>query len=81
MKTIKAVYAHTLWQKTIGLLGKERLFPLIIKTRWGIHTFGMKKPIDVIIVHNNKVVVLKENLSPQRIFVWNPFYQTVVELP
>ena len=54
----------------------------MIETRFGIHTFGLKYPIDVLILDNgNKVVFLKKNLMPWRIFLWNPIYDKVLELP
>lgn len=69
-------------QKTIGLLGKTEPESVFFTTRFGIHTFGMKFPIDVVILNKqNQVVTIKENLQPKRIFLWNPKYNNVVELP
>ncbi len=69
-------------EKIIGLIGQEKSHSLFIKTHFGIHTFGLKFPIDVLILNNeNRVVSLKKNLKPKRIFVWNPIYEKVVELP
>lgn len=74
--------AQTFWDKIKGLLGKTSPICLIIKTRFGIHTFGMKFPIDVIVLSNtNKVIKTKKHLEPNRIFVWNIKYSTVIELP
>lgn len=81
MITIKAVHAKTFWQKTIGLIGKNTLQPLFLQTHWGIHTFGMRQSLDIIIFRKNTVVVFKENLKPNRIYLWNPKYQDVLELP
>ena len=54
----------------------------MLKTHFGIHTFGLKFPIDILILNNNnKVVSIKENLKPNKIFLWNPIYEKVVELP
>jgi uncharacterized membrane protein (UPF0127 family) len=68
--------------KIIGLIGKEKPEPLMIKTHFGIHTFGVKFPIDIIILNNENIVKsIKKNLKPNRIFLWNPAYEKVLELP
>lgn len=68
--------------KVIGLIGKKKPVSLLIKTRFGIHTFGLKFPIDVLILDKkNKIVSLKKSLKPNRIFLWNPLYEKVLELP
>ena len=55
---------------------------MLLKTRFGIHTFGMKYTIDVLVLDKqNRVIALKENLKPNRIFLWNFNYETVLELP
>jgi len=74
--------AENLKEKVQGLIGKDKSYALMIKTRFGIHTFGLKFPIDVLILNNeNKVVSIKENLKPNRIFLWNPMHKKVIELP
>ncbi len=74
--------ANKFLDKTLGLLKKDSNSCLVIKTRFGIHTIGMKNPIDILILdRKNKVARLKENLSPQRIFIWNPKLDTVLEIP
>jgi len=74
--------ARSLKEKIQGLIGKNKPFALMIRTRFGIHTFGVKFPIDVLILDGkNKVVVIKENLKPNRFFLWNPIYGKVIELP
>jgi uncharacterized membrane protein (UPF0127 family) len=82
MHNIKAVHLETHREKMIGLLGKDKAIPIYFKTHFGIHTFGMKFPIDVLILDDtNKVVKKVENLSPNRIFIWSPVYERVLELP
>ena len=67
--------------KSKGLINKPKPDNIFFKTRWGIHTFGLKFPIDVIITDkNNKVVALRKNLKPNNIFIWNPRYENVLEL-
>ncbi|MCL5432609.1 MAG: DUF192 domain-containing protein [Patescibacteria group bacterium] len=69
-------------EKTIGLLNNKKAIPVLIKTRFGIHTFGLKFPIDVLVLDkNNKVVKISNNLKQNRIFLWNPLFSNVIELP
>lgn len=77
-----AVLARSFVAKNIGLLTYKHPTAMILNTRWGIHTFGMRYPIDVVILDsNNNVVKIKTALKPNRIFLWNPQYKTVLELP
>jgi len=65
-----------------GLIGEKNQKAIVFKTRFGIHTFLLRFPIDVIILDKNKkAVILKKELKPNSIFVWNIKYDTVVELP
>lgn len=74
--------AKTFSQKIRGLIGSPKPYPLLLQTRWGIHTFGMRYAIDVIVVDKeNTIVKIKQNLKPNKIFLWNPRYTTVIELP
>lgn len=69
-------------ERAIGLIGSKKPKSILFETRFGIHTFFMKFPIDVIILDDNKkVVAIKESLKSNRIFMWNPKYKTVIELP
>lgn len=64
-----------------GLMWKkpESVF---FKTRFGIHTFGMRYPIDVVILDKtDRIRNMQENLAPNKFFLWNPFWDKVVELP
>lgn len=84
MKTIniKARILGSFLEKTTGLMGKRRIEPVLLRTRFGIHTFGLKFPIDVLILDDkNKIINLKNDLKPNRIFIWNPKYKNVLELP
>ena len=70
------------FKKIIGLIGKEKSEIVIFKTRFGIHTFFLKFPIDLIIASkNNKVVLIKKSEKPKRFVFWNPKYNKVIELP
>lgn len=82
MHKISATYLQTLVSAMVGLIGAETPYPVYFKTRWGIHTFGMKFPIDVIILDDTySVVQMRVALPPNRVFVWNPRYHHVIELP
>lgn len=82
MVTVFIKEAKNLKEKMQGLIGIDKPYALMIKTRFGIHTFGVKFPIDVLILNKkNKIVSIKENLKPNKIFLWNPMYEKVLELP
>lgn len=52
------------------------------ETRFGIHTFGLKFPIDILILDkSNKIKIIKENFNPNKILFWNPIFKRVIELP
>lgn len=82
MIILNAKYLHAVKEKSIGLIGKKRIEPVFFSTRWGLHTFGVLSPIDVLVLDKKyRVVKLIENLPPNRIFFWNPKYKNIVELP
>ena len=55
--TEKAVKATSFVAQTKGLLESSAPYALILSTRFGIHTFGMKFPIDVIILDKKLNVI------------------------
>ncbi len=82
MIKLKVKYLKTFQEKSKGLIGLTKFTPVFFKTRFGIHTYGMKVPIDVLILdRQNKVIKIKKNLKPGRVFFWNPGYFNVVEMP
>lgn len=82
MIQLKVHKADSTRQRIWGLIGKNKIEPLYLNTRFGIHTFFVKHPIDVIILDKNfYVVTIKKKLTPFKIFFWNPRYCHVVELP
>lgn len=82
MITLTVKRLRSLRTKSIGVIGKKHIEPVHFTTRWGIHTFGVLHPIDVLILDNdNHVVKLTQNLKPNRIFYWHPRYKHVIELP
>ena len=73
--------ASSLRDQTFGMIRYKKPQALRIKTRFGIHTFFMKYPIDLLILDNtNTVVAMKEQLKPNAFFLWNIRYNTVLEL-
>ncbi len=73
--------AESFLDNFLGLLNKKNPRSMIFKTRFGIHTFFMKEPIDILVLNNkNQVVKMKKNLKPWRIFLWNPEYNKIIEL-
>ena len=64
-----------------GLIGSKPQ-PILFKTRFGIHTIGVRYPIDIVILDNKNVVQkIKEGLRPNNFFFWNPSFDKVIELP
>lgn len=81
MVTLKVKQLNFL-ESIVGLIGVKKPYPVFFKTHFGIHTFGLSFPIDVLILNNqNRVVRLSENLAPNHIFIWPIVYNQVVELP
>lgn len=73
---------ETQWEKIVGLMGKSQPESVYFTTRWGIHTFFMKFPIDVVILdRSNRVALVKQEVRPWRILIWNPVHSRVLELP
>ena len=82
MITIRAKLFSSERQRALGLIPYKKAFPVLFKTRFGIHTFGMKFAIDVIVLDKeNRVVKMAQNLKPKNVFFWNPKYNLVLELP
>ena len=68
--------------QSLGLLKYKTPIAMLFKTRFGIHTFAMRYPIDVLIIdQSNQIATIKENLSPNQIYLWNPEHNIVLELP
>ena len=74
--------AKTFSDKIFGLLREKPETAMLFFTRFGIHTFLMKSSITVLVLNQqNKIVQIKENLKPNRIFLWNPKFNKIIELP
>lgn len=74
--------ASSLLDKIFGLLKANNPRSLLFKTRFGVHTLGLKEPIDILVLNKNlKVVKLREKVLPNRLFFWSPCFDQVIELP
>ncbi|MDD2823092.1 MAG: DUF192 domain-containing protein [Candidatus Daviesbacteria bacterium] len=73
--------ASTFFDNLFGLLRQSNQ-GMLFYTRFGIHTFGMTKNIDVLILDKeHKVVKINIGLHHNQLFFWNPKYNIVIELP
>lgn len=72
-------------RRVIGLLGRAGLLRgegLWIKPCSGVHTFGMRFPIDIVGLNQNlHVVKLAENVRPNKIAAVSWIVRSVLELP
>jgi uncharacterized membrane protein (UPF0127 family) len=79
------VTAHELrgmWATAKGLIGTDTVTPVYFRTRWGIHTFGVRFPIDIVILDaTSHIAAIRPSLPPNRCYLWNPLHDTVLELP
>ncbi|GEM_PF-492260 len=73
--------AKSFSDKLLGMHKKSNLGGLIFKTRFGIHTFFMKDPMDIVVLDNNFKVVKIGIVKPNRLFFWHLKYRLVLELP
>lgn len=70
-----------------GLIFANANQSLLIKTRWGIHTFMMKSSLTILVCDCDKnknlftVKKVKKHLKPWRIFFYNIKYAYIFELP
>ena len=80
MKTIsiKAIKLLSLRDKSLGKL-KYSDDNIFFKTRFGIHTFGMKAIMDVIVLNNKFEVISVKKVPPRRFYFWNIKYNNILE--
>ncbi|MBI2026135.1 MAG: DUF192 domain-containing protein [Candidatus Levybacteria bacterium] len=78
---LKVLHLESTKDKLLGAV-KYKESVLFLKTRLGIHTFFVKTPLDILILDKNKRIVrIKEELLPNRVYFWNLRYSLVLELP
>lgn len=77
--------AATIRSRMVGLLGRARLDPgegLLILPSSGVHTWGMRFPIDVVALDRHlRVLDVKEHLGSFRIAAVGWTTRSVLELP
>lgn len=70
------------WEKIIGLADNRPGDAVYFRTRWGIHTFGLSEPIDVLVLgERGEFGVLFRKLPPGQARFWNPKFRQVFEFP
>ena len=81
-KKIKLVYAKSFFKRLTGLMFKKNIdYAIYFKTR-AIHTFFMKKNIDVYLTNkDNKILYKYENLKKNHIIIKKKPVEKVFELP
>jgi len=67
--------------KLKGLMGKKRAEAVLFKTRFGIHTFFLKFPIDILVLNKKHEAILAKTIKRNRMVFWNIKFDTVIELP
>lgn len=76
--------AERLMERMRGLLGREGIEEdgaLLIKPCMGVHTFGMKFPIDVLFLDGrHRVVKIRTDMPPNRLSEIVPAARSVLEL-
>ena len=79
------VLADSMGKRMMGLLGRERLGEgesLWLKPCKGVHTVGMRFPIDVVFLDKQKVVIaINQDLRPNRMTLLHFRAASVLELP
>jgi uncharacterized membrane protein (UPF0127 family) len=76
------IMPKSLIDQSLGMIKYKTPQAMLLTTRFGIHTLFMRYAIDVLILDGaNKVVYLRENLTPNEHFLWNPKYNKVLEVP
>ncbi|OGD81379.1 hypothetical protein A2572_01090 [Candidatus Collierbacteria bacterium RIFOXYD1_FULL_40_9] len=79
--TIKVKVLTSFFHKLFGLIDKNHKPPVLLITHFGIHTFFMRYPIDVLLLtRDSEVVDMKHSLKPFSFFFYLPIYSFVVEL-
>ena len=78
-------HARTLWARSRGLLGRDGLEAgegLLLQPCSGIHTFGMRFPIDAVFLDGEaRAVHLVQEMGPQRVSRYVFKARSVLELP
>lgn len=80
--TREAKHAISFYDRLVGLIDRKNPRFLIINTHFGIHTFFLKSPIDLVVLNEkNEVVKMGKKISPYNFFFYNPKYSKIIEMP
>ena len=74
-------YAKKFKQKFWGVIFLKNPKAPYIETRFGLHTFFVRFPLDIVILDKNSKAVKLKRIEPNKIFFWYPIYDRVLELP
>lgn len=79
---IEVIFLKGIKEKSLGAIDKNPSAAFLMQTRFGIHTFFMKRPLDIIVLSSKgKIIKMREDMKPNRIFIWNPKYSYIIEAP
>lgn len=81
LKEIKVKRLINTIDKINGLIGVKKIRPVYFETRFGIHTYGMKKEIVVITLDRNNIIRAIKPVKPNCVYFWNPKFSRIIELP
>lgn len=77
----KIKFAKSFSDRTFGMLLPRNSGGLIFETRFGLHTFFMQSSIDVLVLDDKNAVRIIKNLKPNNVFISNPKFKIIIELP
>ena len=70
MIKIKVKFFSSNKERFFGLIPYKKAIPALFYTHFGIHTFGLRFPIDVLVLNDkNEVASMRKNLKPNRIYL------------
>lgn len=80
---MKVIIANKFKDKLLGLMFKKNIdYALLIKECKSIHTFNMLENIDILLLHNNRVLEIRRNIKPNKILIFHSKYNTdILEMP
>jgi uncharacterized protein len=80
--TIRGKHLSSFTETARGLMFQKKITPVYFETKFGVHTFFVKYPIDVVILDAGGIIQkMRPGLKPFRLFFWNPKWHRVLELP
>lgn len=70
---------QSILEKTKGLMFSKHKYPILLQTRFGIHTFFVTEEIVILVIDSENKVIKRKTLPPWRVFFWNPKYNRIIE--